>query len=81
VVDHDVNVFDLSDVWWVMATRSRPDRGLLLMETAVGFPRDPFHIHQSKLGIDATAPLNQWAKFERKKVPGEDTVRLEDYIS
>lgn len=81
VVDHDVNVFDVSDVWWVMATRSRPDTGLLLLEEAVGFPRDPFHIHHSKLGIDATAPLNQWDEFERKKVPGEEAIRLEDYIS
>jgi UbiD family decarboxylase len=81
VVDHDVNVFDVSDVWWVMATRSRPDKGLLLVEEAIGFPRDPFHIHHSKLGIDATAPLNQWDEFERKKVPGEEAIRLEDYIS
>jgi 2,5-furandicarboxylate decarboxylase 1 len=81
VVDHDVNVFDLGDVWWVMATRSRPDKGLLLVEEAMGFPRDPFHIHHSKLGIDATAPLDQWDEFERKKVPGEAAIRIEDYIS
>jgi UbiD family decarboxylase len=81
VVDHDVNVFDLADVWWVMATRSRPDKGLLLVEEAMGFPRDPFHIHHSKLGIDATAPLDQWDEFERKKVPGEAAIRIEDYIS
>jgi 2,5-furandicarboxylate decarboxylase 1 len=81
VVDHDVNVFDISDVWWAMANRSRTDRGLLLMEEAIGFPRDPFHIHQSKLGIDATAPLNQWDEFERKQVPGEEAIRLEDFIS
>lgn len=81
VVDHDVNVFDVSDVWWAMATRSRTDTGLLLMEEATGFPRDPFHIHQSKLGIDATAPLNQWDEFERKRVPGEEAIRLEDFVS
>lgn len=80
VVDHDVNVFDVDDVWWAMATRSRPETGLLLMKNAIGFPRDPFHIHQSKLGIDATAPLNQWEEFERKEVPGSECVRLEDYL-
>ncbi|MBW1666664.1 MAG: UbiD family decarboxylase [Deltaproteobacteria bacterium] len=80
VVDHDVNVFDINDVWWAMATRSRPDRGLLIMENALGFPRDPFHIHTSKLGIDATAPLNQWEEFERKTVPGADDIHLEDYL-
>jgi len=80
VVDHDVNVFDVNDVWWAMATRSRPETGLLLIERALGFPRDPFNIHQSKLGIDATAPLNQWEEFERKVVPGADTLRIEDYF-
>ena len=80
VVDHDVDVFNMSDVWWAMATRSRPDKGLLPMNEAMGFPRDPFHIHQSKLGIDATAPLDQWDEFERKSVPGIHTIRLEDYL-
>lgn len=81
VVDHDVNVFDMNDVWWAMNTRSRPDRGLLLKENAPGFPRDPFHIHQSKLGVDATAPLNQWQEFERKTVPGAENIILKDYLS
>jgi len=80
VVDHDVNVFDVNDVWWAMATRSRPETGLLLVEKAMGFPRDPFNLHQSKLGIDATAPLNQWEEFERKIVPGADSLRIEDYL-
>jgi UbiD family decarboxylase len=80
VVDHDVDVFDVNEVWWAMATRSRPDKGLLPINDAMGFPRDPFHIHQSKLGIDATAPLDQWSEFERKSVPGNHAIRLEDYI-
>lgn len=80
VVDHDVNVFDMNDVWWAMATRSRPDTGLLLMENALGFPRDPFDRHQSKLGIDATAPLNQWEEFERKRVTGAEEIDIKDYL-
>jgi len=81
VVDHDVDVFNLNDVWWAMATRSRPETGLLLIENSLGFPRDPFKIHQSKLGIDATAPLNQWEEFERKVVPGGlDAILLDDYL-
>jgi UbiD family decarboxylase len=80
VVDHDVNVFDTNDVWWAMATRSKPETGLLPMDHALGFPRDPFNIHQSKLGIDATAPLDQWREFERKTVPGAGTVRIEEYL-
>ncbi len=81
VVDHDINVFDINDVWWAMNTRSRPDRGLLLKKNAPGFPRDAYNIHQSKLGIDATAPLNQWQEFERKTVPGAEDIVLGEYIS
>ena len=80
VVDHDVDVFDVGDVWWAMATRSDVGKGLLRMPDALGFPRDLFHIHQAKLGIDATAPLNQWQEFERKRVPGSDTLDLQDYL-
>jgi UbiD family decarboxylase len=80
VVDYDVNVFDLNDVWWAMATRSRLDKGLLIMKNALGFPRDPLKIHQSKLGIDATIPLNEWKAFERKEIPYAETIRLDDYI-
>jgi 2,5-furandicarboxylate decarboxylase 1 len=80
VVDHDVNVFDMNDVWWAMATRNKPQDGIVLMNNALGFPRDPFKIHQSKLGIDATAPLDQWDEFERKMVPGADSITLEDYF-
>jgi hypothetical protein len=46
-----------------------------------GFPRDEFGLHQSKVGIDATAPLNSWNEFERKQVPGASDVRLEDYLA
>ena len=79
-MDHDVNVFDLNDIWWAMATRSRPYTVMLLMSEDLGFPRDPFHIHQSKLGIDATAPLNQWEEFERKKVPNVSDIKIDDYL-
>jgi 2,5-furandicarboxylate decarboxylase 1 len=79
VVDHDVDVYDMKDVWWAMTARSRPDTAVLLMPHALGFSRDPCQIHQSKLGIDATAPLNQWEHFERMIFPGSESVRLEDY--
>lgn len=80
VVDHDVDVFDMNDVWWAMATRSDVGTGLLQMQDALGFPRDQFRIHQSKLGIDATAPLGQWQEFERKRVPGYGALNLQDYL-
>lgn len=80
VVDHDVDVFNIEDVWWAIATRANPGKNLMQVIDIRGFPRDPFNIHQSKLGIDATAPLNQWQEFERKYVPGASEIRLEDYL-
>ena len=69
VVDHDVDIFDARDVWWAMGTRSCPERGTVLIEDSPGFYRDPYRLHQSKLGIDATAPLGQWNEFERTRIP------------
>jgi 2,5-furandicarboxylate decarboxylase 1 len=68
VVDHDVDIFDPGDIWWAIGTRSCPERGTVLIQDSPGFYRDPFRIHQSKLGIDATIPLGQWDEFERAKI-------------
>jgi 2,5-furandicarboxylate decarboxylase 1 len=80
VVDHDVDVFNIDDVWWAIATRSNLGKNIMSVTDIRGFPRDPFNIHQSKLGIDATAPLNEWDEFERKNVPGASEIKLENYL-
>ena len=41
VVDHDVDVFDINDVWWAMATRSNVQTGLLQMNERPGLPARP----------------------------------------
>jgi len=76
VVDHDVDIFDPRDVWWAIGTRSCPERGTILIQDSPGFYRDPFRIHQSKLGIDATIPLGQWKEFERTKIFRKRPCRL-----
>lgn len=80
VVDHDVDVYSYEDVLWAFSTRCRPATGITVLPEAEGFPRDEFHLHQSKVGIDATAPLGAWTEFERKQVPGATGPRLEDYV-
>ncbi|HEY2594223.1 MAG TPA: UbiD family decarboxylase, partial [Chloroflexota bacterium] len=80
VVDHDVNVDDLDDVWWAVTTRSNPADAISVIDRSGGFPRDPFGVHASKALIDATIPLGEWTEFERKVAPGADTVRLEDFL-
>ena len=81
VVDPDVDVFNPDDVLWAVATRSRLESGLLNIDHSVGFPRDPFRVHTSKIGIDATAPLNQWDEFERIDIPRFKNVSLKDYLA
>jgi UbiD family decarboxylase len=80
VVDHDVDVNRVDDVWWAVHTRSNPADAISVIDRSSGFPRDPFGIHQSKVVIDATIPLGEWQEFERKRAPNQDRLRLEDYL-
>src|SRR5262249_2252023 len=80
VVDHDVDIYDPTDVIWAMTTRCRPDRDTFVIPDVPSFARDPHQIHWGRLGIDATAPLEWPAEFERKKSPGADGVRLGAYL-
>lgn len=80
VVDHDVDVNDLEDVWWAVNTRSNPAQALSIIDRSGGFPRDPFQIHTGKAVIDATIPLGEWAEFERKRPPNLGKVRLKDFL-
>jgi 2,5-furandicarboxylate decarboxylase 1 len=82
VVDEDVDVHDLADVWWALGTRSQPEKALVQVADALGFPRkDKWQIHRGKLGIDATVPMGLAAEFERKRIPGEDELDLSMYLS
>ncbi|NLX64160.1 MAG: UbiD family decarboxylase [Clostridiaceae bacterium] len=70
VVDHDVDVYNPKDIFWALSTRLRAEQGVLIVPNAVGFGRDVHGIHTTKMGIDATAPLNCWDEFERVTIPG-----------
>jgi 3-polyprenyl-4-hydroxybenzoate decarboxylase len=63
-----------------MATRCRPDRDIIQIPGVPSFARDPHKMHCGRLGIDATKPLEHAADFERKKAPGLEDIRLEDYF-
>lgn len=81
VVDDDVDIHDLGDVWWALGTRSQPEKGTLSISDALGFPRkDKSAIHRGKLGLDATKPMEMRSEFERKKIPGEEDIDLSDYL-
>ncbi|MEW6672664.1 MAG: UbiD family decarboxylase [Thermodesulfobacteriota bacterium] len=72
-VDTDVNLYDPNDVNWAITTRFNPDRDLLLLPHQVGHILNPMvQINPdgkggtvTKMGMDATAPEPESAKFRR----------------
>ncbi|MBS7616009.1 UbiD family decarboxylase [Candidatus Bathyarchaeota archaeon] len=74
VVDSDINVFDISEVEWAIATRFQACEDLLIIENVRGSTLDSSANQEtgltSKMGIDATKPLTKpKEKFERAKIP------------
>lgn len=63
VVDDDVNIFDLSDVFWALATRVRAEKDIVFIPGAKGAIIDPTSDPQdftlTKIGIDATRPMGR----------------------
>ena len=63
VVDEDVDIFDLNDVMWALATRVRAERDVLVMPGCKGAVLDPTSDAETftvtKVGIDATRPTGR----------------------
>jgi UbiD family decarboxylase len=81
VVDEDVDIYDMDDVMWAVLTRSRPDKDVMIIPETPSFYRDPHREHWGRLGIDATVPFNRRHEYERKKIPGAQSVTLADYFA
>ena len=80
VVDSDIDVYDMDDVEWTIATRFQADKDLILIPHARGSSLDPSADQRSgetvKWGIDATRPLDKPEEnFERAKIPLDDRVK------
>jgi 2,5-furandicarboxylate decarboxylase 1 len=80
-VDHDVNIFDLKDIWWAILTRLQKD-GIIPLTKLPGWYIDPTNEEGMvmKVGFDATKPLKEAERYERVRIPGEEKVRTEDYL-
>lgn len=74
VVDDDVDVFDLNDVMWAVATRVRAERDIFFIpgaKAAILDPAsDPQNFTVTKMAIDATRPAGR--DFAERLVIGED---------
>ena len=73
VVDSDVNLFDPVDVDWAITTRFNVDTGLLILPNEEGHILNPMvSVAEdgksgtvTKIGMDATVPPGEPARFER----------------
>jgi 2,5-furandicarboxylate decarboxylase 1 len=84
VVDEDVDIFDLGDVMWAAATRTRAERDLVFVPRAMGAILDPTSDPNdntlTKIGIDATKP--QGADFaERLTISDEQRARTRNLLA
>jgi len=80
VVDPDIDVFNLEDVEWAIATRFQADEDLVVIPNARGSTLDPSADQETglttKLGIDATRPLTKpKEKFMRAEIPTSGLVK------
>jgi anhydromevalonate phosphate decarboxylase len=69
VVDTDIDIYDLRDIEYAIATRMRGDLDILMFRNVRGSTLDPTSIDgmTTKVGIDATASLEKPWKFQRVK--------------
>jgi 2,5-furandicarboxylate decarboxylase 1 len=85
VVDDDIDPTDPVAVEYAIATRCQADRDFIIMPNAKGSSLDPSsdqaNLLTTKVGIDATASLlKSKERFEIAKIPGEEKIKLDDYL-
>jgi 2,5-furandicarboxylate decarboxylase 1 len=84
VVDEDVDIFDMDDVMWAVATRVRAERDIFMVpgvKSAIIDPTsDPKTFTVTKLGIDATAPLDE-GFAERLTISDEQRARARQILT
>lgn len=79
VVDADIDVFNMADVEWAIATRFQAAEDLIIIKNVRGSTLDSSANQEtgltSKMGLDATKPLTKPAeKFERARIPASRRV-------
>lgn len=83
VVDEGIDIFDMEQVEWAMATRFQGDRDLLVIPQIQTSSLDPSSAAGigTKVGIDATAPLGGLQEgFKPIAIPGLENIDPKDYF-
>jgi UbiD family decarboxylase len=79
VVDTDIDVYNITEVEWAIATRFQANEDLVIIPNARGSTLDPSADQETgqttKLGIDATRPLTKLhEKFVKAKIPTDKRI-------
>ncbi len=80
VVDSDIDVFNMTEVEWAIATRFQASEDLVIINNVRGSTLDSSANQETglttKMGIDATIPFTKpKEKFERAKIPMNENVK------
>ncbi|NYZ76988.1 UbiD family decarboxylase [Candidatus Micrarchaeota archaeon] len=71
IVDDDIDVNDMENVEWAIATRVQGDRDILMLKDQKGSSLDPsanpMTRATAKVGVDATMPLKEKEKFKKEE--------------
>lgn len=86
VVDEDIDITNLQEVIWAVATRVQADRDIIIIPGVRGSSLDPSSGAEgvvTKMGIDATAKPSLSSFPKRNRVPKEvmEGLKLEAYVN
>ncbi|MCM3568460.1 UbiD family decarboxylase [Neobacillus mesonae] len=83
VVDEDVDIYNLEEVEWALATRFQAEKDLVVINGSLGSKLDPSTNKGvgSKVGFDCTVPLNsEPMEYEKIQIPGMNDMNEHDYL-
>lgn len=76
VVDKDIDIYNVEDVIWAIATRVQPHSDTFVLDNHIGFPLDPSANRpgvSSHMGIDATIKIpERFESYPPLSVPSND---------
>jgi UbiD family decarboxylase len=85
VVDDDIDIYDVNEVEWAIATRAQADKNILVLTNQPGSSLDPSAYQEpdkkaltAKAGIDATIPFGKTDKSFKKERYGK--IDLKNYL-
>lgn len=83
VVDEEIDIFNLEEVEWCVATRFQADRDIVIGHNALGSKLDPSTNNGvgSKIGLDCTVPLGADPfDYEVTVIPGMEEINFQETL-